>query len=87
MSKPDGGPAYPCNLGMSGYGHIIPMEGPRGHEWCELSVGKSIRDDFAESAMQALLSKYNLNSPEDQTVIAKLSWQLADAMLAERNKE
>ena len=69
--KKTGGPAYP----------IV----------CECSSdiqypGVTIRDKFAIAAMQAILSKYNLNRSEDQDIISQLSYELADSMLAERQK-
>ena len=52
-----------------------------------VSDGMTLRDYFAGQALCGLLSKYNLNAPSDQGTIAQMSYELADAMLAERSKE
>lgn len=85
----DGGPAYPCpELSQSHYGHR------------ESYTGKSLRDDFAGLAMLAeLQSAGSFKGPAEalrqaatragrtiEQQIACNSYQMADAMLAERAK-
>jgi hypothetical protein len=48
--------------------------------------GLTKREYFATMAMQGLLAKYNLKTPEDQEIIAKISIQLADTFISELNK-
>lgn len=83
--KDNGGPAFPTivsrdELMDSGYRTIAESEN-----------GMSLRDYFAAQAMTALLSHehrlndaYDVNDPEQARSLAYLSYQAADAMLAER---
>ena len=45
-----------------------------------------LRTYFAALAMQGLVSKYNLNTPEDQKTISQLSVELAGELINELNK-
>ena len=75
MTKPkDGGPAFP----FVSHGSIA------GHQACD--PGMSLRDHFAGLAMQALVTKCGFPVDEDTIDCADLSYKLADAMLAERDK-
>ena len=47
--------------------------------------GLSKREYFASMAMQGLITKYNLKTPEDQQIIAQLSIELADSLITELN--
>ena len=51
----------------------------------EPTVGMPLRDYFAGQALAGLLSDPNINFCPHE--IANISYQLADAMLAEREKE
>lgn len=53
----------------------------------ELKSGISIRDYFAAKAMEVFISQKTAFQYEDQLVIARCSYQMADAMLTEREKE
>lgn len=72
MSKVDGGPAFPFNH----YG-LQPTE-----------HGMSMRDYFAAKAMQAAMTGASAGSEEAlpmlMQTIARISYQMADAMLAAR---
>ena len=74
MTTPkDGGPAFPSEGKDHG--------NPKYH-----SPGMSLRDYFAGLAMQALVTKCGFPVDEDTIDCADLSYKLADAMLAERDK-
>ena len=71
MSK-DGGPAFPYQLAHeSGATHVMQ--------------GMSLRDYFAAAALPAM-AKYSITSDRPSTM-AKLSYEVADAMLAERERK
>jgi hypothetical protein len=71
MSKETGGAAFPSTQ----------------DQWERGMEGMTLRDWFAGQALSGLLAKYNLNAPSDQNTLAQMSYELADAMLAERSKE
>ena len=75
MSK-DGGPAFP--------------QAPNGHP-DNKHPGMSLRDYFAAAALQGILAacfeEPDWGSEESDRAIAKNSYGIADAMLAEREKE
>jgi len=71
----DGGPAFP---GM------WPSEEPHHFGQLMLKPGMSLRDWFAGQALAALGRTSN-NWPEDQRVAVRC-YEVADAMLAEREK-
>lgn len=48
-------------------------------------IGLTKREYFAGIAMNGILSKYTLSTPEDQFLIAKLSVELADEILEHLN--
>ena len=73
MSKNTGGPAFP---GSYTGNHGMPV-------W---SNGMALRDYFAAKAMQADLEYQGLEGREDLFHIAAMAYQMADAMLAERDK-
>lgn len=78
MSADNGGPAFPrqhANADADKPGFV------RGHE------GMTLRDYFAAKAMQSLLnSGYEDGFEEDCKGLATLAYEIADAMLAEREK-
>lgn len=43
--------------------------------------GMTLRERYAGLAMQGLLSKYTLNNPEDQAIVAQLSVEMADSLI------
>ena len=71
MSKDTGGPAFP---------NIAPDMNIQG------GPGMTLRDYFAAKAMQADLEYQGLEGREDLRHIAGMAYQMADAMIAERNK-
>jgi len=50
----------------------------------DISEGMSLRDYFANNAMLGLVSA-SADLPEHPTTIARLSYELADAMMEERS--
>jgi hypothetical protein len=84
--KPSGGPAFPC---------LDDCEYESGHALYLSAEGMSLRDWFAGQAAEAFVSLYAYGSTDSQpqtnpascaAEVARLSYQLADAMLAEREK-
>ena len=43
-------------------------------------------DEFAKAIVTGIVSKYTINSPEDQEIIAKITWEIAEAMMQERKR-
>lgn len=72
MSDKDGGPAFPVTP-TDNSGQIAPTQ-----------LGMSLRDWFAGQALMGMLADHTSNPP--RTATASLSYALADAMLAERQK-
>lgn len=80
----DGGPAFPANSLIKsdglpgGYGQVVESA----------SQGMTLRDYFAAKAMHAFISsKPQDNGFEaDKNFAIKYAYQVADAMIAERNK-
>lgn len=73
----DGGPAFPIPIADG------PIDG------CLRSSGMSLRDYFAARAMGALFSNVNCSGETLLKLIpstATVSYAIADAMIAERNK-
>jgi len=69
--KPDNPPAFPPNAG-----------------WRDLDPtrhGMTLRDWFAGQALVELSSLIEVNNPGTYKVVASFSYQLADALLAERD--
>ncbi len=80
MTKPNGGPAFPSirierGMDQAGNGCNVRVYSP----------GMSLRDRFADSAMQGMLANREIaeNSAEN---LAHFAYQQADAMIAERSK-
>jgi len=75
-----GGPAFPVSTrpleSEHGYGH---QDGASTWQF----GGMTLRDYFAAKAMQGFLSEYVHGTTKD---IAELSYRMADAMLATREK-
>lgn len=82
MSKPDGGPAFPRPIGNNGRPHFEDSEVSGDQE------GMALRDYFAAKAMAAFTVALKNTGATDVTpeVLARASYQQADAMLKERNK-
>ena len=89
MSKETGGPAFPtecCNTGIYNIPGFaadnIPANSTAQYQ------GMTLRDHFAGLAMQSLMVDSHLDrtQPYNQKNITTLSYQMADAMLEERNK-
>jgi hypothetical protein len=83
MSKPDGGPAFPCEAEV----WLSNTEHPR---WVTQNVsGMSLRDYFAGQALTGMvLACCIANSPlVGPETAAKGAYEFADAMLAARDKE
>ena len=86
MSEPinDGGPAFPCEAGVSGYGNskrVIHSDGTQ--DWIELNQGISMRDYFAAEVIRAIIAQgFKIGSEAD--LIAVGAYKMADAMLKAR---
>lgn len=94
MNQQDGGPAFPRPMGNNGYADV------EDHDSNSEQEGMSLRDYFAAKAMHAeLVTAGALPDPAEalsraateagQTIVERIafnSYQLADAMLAERAK-
>lgn len=89
MEKPtstpkDGGPAFPQSVSLPST--------PDFYTSGTASVGMSLRDYFAAKALDGLLSKELflrgavLQDAHMSSSISKSAYEVADAMLAERNK-
>ena len=63
-----------------------PKDGGPAFPQAGETSGMSMRDHFAGLAMQALVTKCGFPVDEDTADCADLSYKLADAMLAERDK-
>lgn len=71
MSKKDGGPAFP----------FMPNANPG--EWAVGQSGMSLRDYFAAKAMHEILVGGGWS---DYAILAKEAYEIADAMLEQREK-
>lgn len=69
MSAETGGPAFPIHPASAMDGQLVRE-----------TQGMTLRDYFAAKAMQAFIARYEV---EDES-IARFSYDMADAMLAER---
>lgn len=78
--KPSNPPAFPCDFQHTGY---------------SMQNGMTLRDYFANSAMQSIIINVNNNAKDGTTsaiyadagLIAKESYEIADAMLKQRENE
>lgn len=70
MSKDTGGPAFPALTSDC-------------NDW---RSGMTLRDYFASDAMKSILSRNNLESDDHAEIVAKVSYVMADFMIAERAK-
>ena len=76
----DGGPAFPLSVATTaGEGHIC------SGDFAE-SSGMTLRDYFAAKAMQGLLSGRWGSISNQVGDVVKKSYEIADAMVAERDK-
>jgi hypothetical protein len=69
--KDTGGPAFPCEWDYIGSNR-------------EAANGMTLRDYFAAKAMQAMLSNPNCPMQCEDSELAKMSYEIADAMLESR---
>lgn len=82
MSNNTGGPAFPQVDLKNSYGMLVP----------DRQAGMTLRDYFAAKAMQSLISSsignlskaYADDTDAINPIIAKASYEMADAMLKER---
>ncbi len=75
--KPDGGPAFPVNKVYTDRDGDICSEG---------IAGMTLRDYFAAKALQSLARDFAYCDPNYQKQLAKVSYEIADMMLEEREK-
>ena len=76
--KKDGGPAFPSNwMDTDSCGEVKPRES---------HPGMTLRDYFAAAALSCAIRGYGYGSPVDHPGIAKGAYEIADAMLSEREK-
>lgn len=80
MSEDDGGPAFPVHEQWNEWSDLkaeyVPKTGPRG--------GMSLLDYFAGQALAALLADPEYDAASQPDVVARDSYQFADAMIAQR---
>ncbi|MGS0941589.1 hypothetical protein ACVA51_13655 [Pseudomonas luteola] len=70
MSKDNGGPAFPCEQVKNFVKHM--------------EAGMTLRDYFAAKAMASIIAgNFQFDGPAG---LAKQAYEMADAMLVERNK-
>ena len=75
--KPDGGPAFP----------MADQYTQNGDPVYQGSCGMTLRDYFAAAALKAMLSLHpTYQTGPDRNSAARRSYEIADAMLAERAK-
>ena len=93
MSKTDGGPAFPASVGsgLEGYGNSYPKDTPQGQIWIQDFQGMTLRDYFAAKALLGLfcdtqIINFGIHSDGSPITITERAYELADAMLAERDK-
>ena len=70
----------------SAFPYVLPSDEKKGWD-AELVDGMTLRDYFANSAMQVVLTKFNRFFTTDESEfdgIAKASYRIADAMLKQR---
>ena len=72
----DGGPAFP----------VIVEGGELSGLHPEFDSGMSLRDWFAGQALSALINSLHVDTTTSNYVFAEAAYQLADAMLNEREK-
>ena len=80
MAKKDGGPAFPYETSGGNWPDMRP----------QVFSGLSLRDYFAAQAMPellAILARDKQGDTEAQKVMAETAYELADAMLAARDRE
>ena len=71
----DGGPAFPHSIIYA-----------NNESQFEVKQGLSLRDYFAAKALQALIFAINTYELDDYKCVANDAYQMADAMLAERER-
>ena len=76
MSNKTGGPAFPVPLDTAMMANLGPSTG---------AMGMTLRDYFAAKAMQGILTDPSWKGFVE-TSMAAMAYEVADAMLAERNK-
>lgn len=78
----DGGPAFPVSNEQS------HESDEQSHDGVSASEGMSLRDFFAAGAMQGWLASWPMSAPhgclKNARDVARHSYAIADAMLAER---
>lgn len=84
---------------INGGGYAYPqhrwMNGPETLKRMQENGGMSLRDKFADSALQGMIANPDFGQPKDSDrglggfaeKVASLCYELADAMLVEREKE
>lgn len=78
MATNDGGPAFPMPVGQAQDG---------AHSWNSSNEGMTLRDYFAAVAMQGVSDEVCRMSPTAMEGFACACYQMADAMLAARDKK
>ncbi len=84
MTTKDGGPAFARPIGRNADGNVA--------DWNDAQDGMSLRDVFAAVALGPLITEF-MQLPADRNCLAapdgaaKFAYQIADAMLAERERK
>ena len=84
-AKNDGGPAFPCEVGPASDGHTIQTG---NMQW--MQPGMTMRDYFAAHAIEVgrtcMTTADSLDYDARKANIARHAYEVADAMLKEREK-
>ncbi len=84
MNKQTGGPAFPCHAKLL-RGQIGFNDDEAKSDVLVYYKGMSVRDYFAAQALAPCIAEF-WGAPSGIDDIAAAAYQIADAMLAERNK-
>lgn len=87
MSKNTGGPAFPCMWENNGERNALAPNGEVVPPGASIMLpGMTLRDYFAAKAMESDLIYQGLEGRDDLQHVAAMAYEMADAMLKEREK-
>ncbi len=78
MNEKDGGPAYPASFYSVTDGKAEPSLHPFS--------GMTLRDYFATAALSSICAKIGMNAALEVGLVSRACFDLADSMLAERER-
>ncbi len=91
-AKPTGGPAFPVDQSLANAWTCFEnARKPLSEEDYvalieQLKTGMSVRDVFAKEAMKSIIAQVDAHDCREWSSVAWISYQIADAMIAERCK-